>query len=246
MQQLYTNPQSYTCSDELEQWLKTKCYTSEGPYLRPFAPNVHWNKAEVFIVGLNPATPFRHEFESYEHYWRALTNNPKEYQLAYRNKYQKQEEEKSRTSRRISELLNFLKPINVLVTNVYAYPSANPKQIPREVRREPVCERILPHLFSVCKPKAIFFHGREARLFGSKFFEVSLDPYLAPREQAWEGVIPGATSPSSLFVYHHFVGRVMTKTVVDSHMQDFSTRIKARIASHGRNAHNREFKSSEG
>jgi len=61
---------------DVEDRLREICHTDAGPYLRPFAPNPEWRTAQVFVVGTNPATPLRDEFESFDAYWRGLTVDP--------------------------------------------------------------------------------------------------------------------------------------------------------------------------
>jgi hypothetical protein len=210
-------------------WLREKCYQSTGPYLRPFAPNANWQKARVFIIGLNPSTPFREEFDSFDHYWQSLTHYPTQYQKVYRAKYQKAEVERSRTSRRISEFLSYLEPLNVLVTNVFAYPTPNPLLIPRRIKREPFNERILCRLIKICEPKVLFFHGREARRFAEKYFAVTLNPYALPKAQGVKVKISNSSLGSWVFSYHHFVGRVDTKDVVSERVRQFAECIHQRF-----------------
>ncbi len=215
--------------EQTEKWLKQKCNSNEGPYLRPFAPNTKWHEAKVFIVGLNPATPFRNEFSSFEHYWEALTRYPERYMEIYRDKYKKDEGERSRTSNRIAEMVALLSPHNVLVTNIYAYPAANPKMIPKSVTVEPLAERVLVRLLSICQPKVLLFHGREARLFANKYFKVELNPYIDPTKQRTSSTLPGVNSECWLFSYHHFVGRVNPKHVVSGHLRELSEQIQRRL-----------------
>lgn len=209
-------------SDEL--WLKIKCNTSEGPYLLPFAPNDKWNQASVFIVGLNPIISFRDEFKSFEHYWLALTRDASVFTEHYRRKYPRGQG--SRTNKRIAQLIGYLNPLNVLVTNTFAYPATNPALIPKHIRKEAIEERILTRLFLTCRPKAVLFHGAEARDFGEKYFKVRLNSYCEPLRQAVTSCIPGTNSVLSLFTYHHFVGRVEIKEVMDVHLKQFAERIR--------------------
>ncbi|HEY9285348.1 MAG TPA: hypothetical protein VIP46_17985 [Pyrinomonadaceae bacterium] len=213
--------------DPNELWFKQKCYTSEGPYLLPFAPNINWKSASVFIVGLNPTGSFRDEFDSFEHYWQALTRHPDTYKKIHQEKYLRRPE--SRTSKRIRYLTEWLDPVNVLVTNTFAYPTTNPLFIPTHIRREPVGERLLSRLLRTCKPKVVFFHGAEARKFGEAFFGVKLNPYLEPSRQPVIRCIPDTDSVSSLFAYHHLVGRVETKDVTDMKLRQFAERILQRV-----------------
>jgi hypothetical protein len=218
------------CEDEL--WLRTKYYTTEGPYLFPFYPNPNWKEARVFIVGLNPVVPFREEFDSYEHYWQALTQLPEEFERARSKKQQPKKRSESRTQKRISELVSRLQPLNVLVTNIFAYPAVSPLGIPTELRREADENKVISRLIKICKPAALFFHGREARLFANRYFKVELDTYSKPQDQWTTAVIQGATAPSDLFVYHHFVGRVEPHPVMEADLKEFAEQIHARIAKH--------------
>jgi hypothetical protein len=212
-----------------ERWIKYKCNTAEGPFLRPFAPNVKWQEATVFIVGLNPATPFRDEFSSFDCYWDALTKHPEQYFDVYRSKYKKNLDEKSRTSKRLSEIVTYLSPHNVLTTNIYAYPTTNPKRIPKWVKQESLAERILIRLLSICKPKVLLFHGREARLFANKYFNVELDADIEPAKQRICSKLPGVNTQCWLFSYHHLVGRVKTKDIVSKHLKELSEQIHRRL-----------------
>jgi hypothetical protein len=215
-----------------ELWLKNKCYTEEGPYLFPFYPNPNWKTACVFIVGLNPIDPFREEFDSFDHYWQALTQHPETFEKAYQKKHLQKKGEKSRTRKRISELVQRLAPLNVLVTNVFAYPTVFPSSIPREMKQESDEEKVISHLIINCKPSAILFHGREARLFANRYFKVELDAYTNPKEQRIAAVIPGTTKLSSLFAYHHFVGRVEPHSVMEEHLKKFAEQIHLQVAQH--------------
>jgi hypothetical protein len=209
-----------------EEWFKNKCYTSEGPYLLPFAPNKYWREANIFIVGFNPIASFRDEFKSFDEYWEALTRYPERYDSVHHATYQKKVIERSRTNRRIAELTEQLIPLNVLVTNVFAYPTTKPSLIPKEIRTEPIEERIISRLILTCKPKALFFHGYEARRFASKYFKTELNPYLTPTRQHTTKQILGAKDPSLLLAYHHLVGRVEVASVVDKHLRQFADRIR--------------------
>ena len=215
-----------------ELWLKNRCYTEEGPYLFPFFPNSHWKEANVFIIGLNPIDSFREEFDSFEHYWQALTQYPEEFEKAYRKKRLQRKEERSRTRKRILELIRRLAPLNVLVTNIFAYPAVSPNLIPRQLKQEADEEKIISHLITICKPRVLLFHGREARLFANRYFNVELNAYAKPRQQQITAIIPGATRPSSLFAYHHFVGRVEPHSVMEEDLKELAEQIHLRASQH--------------
>lgn len=215
--------------DPVELELKGKCFTPAGPYLFPFSPNPNWRESAVFIVGLNPIYPLREEFSSYDEYWDSLVKFPHHYWSAYASKYGRNGTARSRTSTRIREFCARLHPINVLVTNVFAYPITDPKLIPVSYRKEPVAERIITKLILACRPKVLFFHGREARLYVKEFFGIELNPYLPPAAQAYQSWIPGATEPSQLFGYHHFVGRVDDKSIMNERLGEFTRLIFEQI-----------------
>lgn len=118
----------------------------------------------------------------------------------------------------------------MLVTNIFAYPAVSPLGIPTELRREADENKVISRLIKLCKPTALFFHGREARLFANRYFKVELDAFSMPQDQWTTAVIQGATVPSALFVYHHFVGRVELHSVMDADLKEFAEQIHARVA----------------
>lgn len=163
--------------NDLEAWLKKECDTASGPYLRPFAPNPDWQKAEVFVIGTNPATPIR--FKSFDEYWNALTQYPENFQKEYRRKHGKKEESKTTKNRR--KLTNELDGINVLVTNVSWLPAKNEKGI--NSNDFDLGRKRLKRLLDDIGPKVIFAYGTKARDFVDTFFDGVPDLYASPEEQ---------------------------------------------------------------
>ena len=215
------------------KWLRAQCQTSAGPYLLPFAPNPNWQTASVFVVGLNPIASFREEFGSFNRYWDALTQDPDSFEKIYGQKYLRQGKERSRTNARLKELVTMLAPLNVLVTNVFAYPTTNPLRIPRAIKNRPLAEMILPRLLEHCRPQAVVFHGAQARSFGERYFGVKLDPRIEPHRQKVTGVAPYMKGARThLFAYHHFVGRVEPKVVVDIHLEQLAASIRRLVDNH--------------
>jgi hypothetical protein len=211
----------------ISRWLKAQCNTSTGPYLLPFAPNPNWPTASVFVVGLNPIASFREEFGSFNSYWNAVTRCPESFEKIYEQKYLRQGKERSRTNARLKELVTMLVPLNVLVTNVFAYPTTNPLRIPRAITDRPLTDMILPRLLEHCKPQAVVFHGAQARRFGERYFGVKLDPKIEPHRQQVSAVAPYMEGRRThLFAYHHFVGRVEPKVVVDIHLEQLAASIR--------------------
>ena len=159
-------------ADDVEAWLQERCHTESGPYLRPFAPNPQWRTARVFVVGTNPATPLREEFESFEAYWHALTRDPAAFYRVYEAKHGRGE---SRTTARVRRFVAALQPLDVLVCNAYAHPAPRADQIPerREARR--VGREIFERLYAQCRPTTLVFHGKHAVRLAEDVFDVSLD-----------------------------------------------------------------------
>jgi hypothetical protein len=89
-------------------------YTTSGPYLRPFTRNASWRTARVFIVGTNPATPLRDEFDSFEAYWLALSCNPSDFEKVYLSQ---RTGKPSKTTMRIKRFESHLADVGVLRTN---------------------------------------------------------------------------------------------------------------------------------
>lgn len=210
--------------------LRQSCFRLAGPHLQPFAPNREWKNARVFIVGLNPIAPLREEFQSFEDYWESLTSTPSKYIGQTRNNLSATSECKSRTTKRIIEMVSHLYPLNILVTNVIAYPSLKPELIPKEIRLEPYEKRVITKLIHICRPKVIFFHGREATKYANKIFDVDLNPYVHPMNQGTLAQIPNSHYKVWLYAYHHLVGRVDKGNVVSERIKQFSARIRAHFS----------------
>ncbi len=187
-----------------DQYLREICNTLEGPYLRPFTPNPKWPEARIFIVGKNPATPLREEFESFEAYWRSLTQDPEAFERIYR---QQHSSGYSDTTGRARPFQDQLTPINVLTTNAMIYPGPSEK-IPNPKEQEKIGASCFRFLFDVCKPSSILFHGADAVKLANENFDVELD-----RHQPIECQNTVIHDPSTchLFAFPHFTGRGVKK-----------------------------------
>jgi hypothetical protein len=73
--------------------------------------------------------------------------------------------------------------------------------------------------------------GREARLFGNKYFKVDLDPYLPPDKQIATAKISNFGARTHLFAYHHLIGRVDKGPTVTTQIKEFAQVIKALLGS---------------
>ncbi len=175
--------------------LRTDSKTGAGPYLRPFAPNPRWRSAKVFIIGENPATPLRDEFDSFDEYWAGLTVEPELFHRVYQGFHSGGS---SKTTHWTRSLVQSVAPLNVLVTNVSWYPAGRFKDIPTaEQERSDRLQGLIAH----CRPKVLFAHGRRARRFLDERFRVEVDPYCPPNQQTT--VVSGMLCLG----YHHFTGQ---------------------------------------
>ena len=184
-----------------DQYLRELCNTPEGPYLRPFRPNPKWFEACIFIVGQNPATPLRDEFESFDEYWHSLTHDPEAFNRRYRAKHSSGQ---SDTTKRIQQIQDWLHPINVLITNAIIYPAGKDKGIPNETDQKRIGRRCFEYLLDVCKPSSVLFFGAKAVELAGKSLGVELD-----RHQPIECQDTVIHDPCRchLFAYHHLTGQ---------------------------------------
>ena len=188
-----------------DQYLREICNTPEGPYLRPFAPNPKWAEARIFIVGTNPATPFREEFESFDAYWHSLTQDPEAFERFYIPQH---DSGQSKSTKRRRLLQCRLAPINVLTTNAMIYPAKRPKYIPRKSEQRKIGTCCFRFLFDVCKPSSVLFHGSKAVKFAQRTFGVKLDPFQPIESQ---DTVVHDPSTCHLFAFPHFTGRGVEK-----------------------------------
>ena len=185
---------------EFEKELKSFCNQPTGPYLRPFAPNPRWWTASVFIIGANPATPLREQFDDYDQYWTGLTQAPCIFWQRYRAAHG---DGTSKTTGNVKELEKELSGINCLITNVSWLPA---KKFDREVRGMLFASsEMLKRLIASCPAKVLFFQGCRARTFARNAYGVVLDCCAPPQKQ--NNRVDGML----LLAYHHFSGMGLPK-----------------------------------
>ncbi|MXZ70852.1 MAG: hypothetical protein F4Z04_05005 [Acidobacteria bacterium] len=209
--------------------LRELCNTPEGPYLRPFAPNPKWAEARIFIVGTNPATPLRREFDSFDEYWDSLTRNPESF---YRHYSEKHDSGQSRTTARRRRFEEKLKPINVLVTNAMIYPAPRKKRIPNKAEQRRIGIRCFQLLFGVCRPSSVLFHGADATRLAEEAFGGTLNPYLPIDRQ---DTVVGDPAPCHLFAFPHFSGVGVQPGYKVSEMDEELARLAERMKTIERN-----------
>ncbi|MFM0557701.1 hypothetical protein P0D69_43215 [Paraburkholderia sediminicola] len=165
------SPALAALSTDFEAQLKKYCRSETGGHLRPFAPNRNWKAATIFIVGTNPATPLRDQFESYDSYWDCLTRDTEKFQEIYTSA--RGPAKSKGTTVNLKVLLNLLGREDCLVTNACWYPTKRRQAIPREERTRH--HDALRLLIQFCRPKAILFHGNPAIGFAESVYGLNLD-----------------------------------------------------------------------
>lgn len=178
--------------DEIQKF----CETESGPYRRPFTPNPDWENADVMIIGTNPATPMRDEFDSFQQYWAGLTVDPQLYWSKYSAAHSGRT---SKSTGNTNILLKLLEPLNVLVTNVVWHPVEKKKFIPKE--EWVLGLRALHALYLHVRPKAIFCHGADAEKFAQSICSTAnrYQPVYKQGGNINEGTL--------VLCYHHFSGQ---------------------------------------
>jgi hypothetical protein len=219
-----------TSRGDAEALLRRIAHTASGPYLRPFTPDASWRTARVFIVGTNPATPLRDEFESFDAYWHALTCDPEAFKAAY---LAKRSGKPSRTAARAQRFETPLGGIGVLRANACALPSRRWSELSTSVRREQLesgC-RILRALVDICRPVAILSHAREGVRAVSTLFATPLDPYVPLLRQSVRACLAPHMPPVQLFAYPHLSGIGVEKGFAVGRMGDELEALGRQLAS---------------
>lgn len=206
-----------------DRYLREICNTPDGPYLRPFRPNPKWAEARIFIVGTNPATPLREEFESFEAYWHSLTQDPEAFNRIYRQQHRSGE---SKTTKRAQRFQTQLTSVNVLTTNAMIYPAKRPNYIPRKREQRNIGTCCFQFLFNVCKPSSALFHGAKAIRLANESFGVKLDPYQSIECQ---DTVIHDPSTCHLFAFPHFSGVGVQKGYKVSEMDTELDHLAARM-----------------
>ncbi|MBC8738571.1 hypothetical protein F6X40_17575 [Paraburkholderia sp. UCT31] len=204
-----------------EEELKAYCHSETGPYLRPFTGNRNWKTASVFIIGTNPATPLRDEFEDFESYWEGLTGNTEQFRKTYAAKHSGQE---SKTSGNVRLLKSLIGEEHCLVTNRCWHPTASVREL--SSRQKTQHETFLRRLIEFCRPKVLFVHGQDGGIaFVERTYEISLDRFEPPAVQ--NTVVDGTL----LLAYPHLSGKYVPRANFqpDTHFPIFADRIRAHL-----------------
>ena len=200
-QELNDFPSELTQTKRIDdRYLREMCNTPEGPFLRPFFPNPKWAEARIFIVGENPATPLRDEFESFDEYWRSLTHAPEIFKRLYSQKHSAGQSKSTARAQRFQDQLH---PINVLTTNAIIYPGRY-KDIPNKASQRKIGTRCFQYLLGVCKPSSVLFHGSKAVKLAADSLGVNLDRY---QPIDCQDTVIHNPSYCHLFAFPHFSGQ---------------------------------------
>jgi hypothetical protein len=183
----------------LEKSLRELACTSDGPYLRPFAPNLRWSESNIFVVGTNPATPLRNQFRDFNEYWQSLTQKPELFDSVYATQHTSGS---SKSTKRTRRLLSLLEPHPVLVTNAIIFPSKKVSLIPEKNLQRIIGHNCFELLLNVCSPKVILFYGSEAVGLAASIFGITLDRYEPMVQQKTI-----SKSGTHLFAFPHFSGQ---------------------------------------
>jgi len=143
---------------------------------RPFICDGNPLKCEVFIVGINAATEMDKDFWEF---WSSKTGFKKEEWLGQyilerslkplkpnktrRNKV-------SNTRQRIEWIVDSIKPVKTLETNLFVKATPTADELKKEDRESLIFE----YLFRAIKPKILFTHGNEVREYLERIFDITI------------------------------------------------------------------------
>ncbi len=167
---------------EFENNLREKLKDYEKP--RPFICEGNPFICEIFIVGINAATEMNSDFWSFwskengfkktewlESYILERKLKPLKQNKTRRNKL-------SNTRQRIEWIIQSIKPIKTLETNLFVKATPTADELKSEDRESSVFE----YLLEIIKPKILFIHGNEVieyfeKLYGIKIVKDKIDKF---------------------------------------------------------------------
>jgi hypothetical protein len=150
--------------DKFEQLIRKLTTEINGQYPRPWMTNLRDpSRAEVFIVGYNPATAYRSDCVDYERFIDSLFNRNGEGCRKFYTEITKQ----TPTRDNIEMFASKLKKVGVgsiLETNVVCY-GAKPKDLnlPEHNGGKKLGKEIFRTLVREIRPKVIILHGKKVR-----------------------------------------------------------------------------------
>lgn len=152
--------------EQLQAWVEVP---SHDIYFRPFVSKSFDSKGNVFIVGINPATPISKDaFSSVEDYIKTFCDRERFIEQIKTIRLSQGKSPLSRTRVGLNQFVNDLEEksigkIDVIETNMNAYPTRRAKEL-RQV--DPDLTRhgrqIFRELLVAYQPKAIIVHSKQA------------------------------------------------------------------------------------
>ncbi len=135
-------------------------------YYRPFICNGDLSNADIFLAGINPATPIYSEEMDIDEYMDLLLDYNKFMELYKSLRLQKEKDEMSRTRKGMKSFIDYLKvhtKSSVLETDIIPYPTENIKLLKQEPRE--IIERgkeIFYEIVMEFQPRLIIFYGKKS------------------------------------------------------------------------------------
>lgn len=152
----------YTLTDQLREWVCT--LSEDTPYFRPFVCYGHEVSFDIFIVGINPATPIDKNDMEMEQYISLLTRKDDFYKEYQKIRERKGKTKTSRTRKGIANLVDELERSTgkaVLETNVIPFPTTNVKEL-KTVDQAVIghAKRIFYQVLLEFSPSVIIVHSK--------------------------------------------------------------------------------------
>ena len=144
---------------------------------RPFICDGNPLDCKVFIVGINAATEMEKDFW---HFWSNKSGfNKKEWLNSYVAERSLKPLKANRTRRnrlsntrqRIEWIVDSIRPIGILETNLFAKATPTADELKNEDRKSPIFE----FLVETIKPEVVFIHGKEVKEYFENLFNVKLE-----------------------------------------------------------------------
>ncbi|WP_379969598.1 ADP-ribosylglycohydrolase family protein [Ectobacillus sp. sgz5001026] len=135
-------------------------------YYRPFVCNGRIDEIDIFLVGINPATPIYPNDIDFHEYVELLLHNDKFLEYYSKLRLLQGKTEMSRTRIGMNSMIDLLKQhtnVSIAETNVISYPTKSVKELkqePKEVIN--YGKNIFYQLLSLIQPKILIFHSKEA------------------------------------------------------------------------------------
>lgn len=153
-------------NEKIRTWVEVP---SHDIYFRPFVSASPDSIGNVFIVGINPATPISKDaFSSVEEYINTICNRERFIEQIKTIRLSEGKSSLSRTRVGLNQFVNYLEEkslgkINVIETNMNAYPTRRAKQL---LQVDPDLiqygSQIFRELFISYQPKVIIVHSKQA------------------------------------------------------------------------------------